>query len=110
MFETARNVKAVTIVMRNALAVVDHPIGCIRYSLLLPCECLPELLPFGLLSVVVCMWFKDATIVGLFRNQFSSPHCAAWPLHVAEVRRHFVDLSVIAWMPWQCEWHHIGCG
>lgn len=85
MFETARNVKAVTIVMRNALAVV-HPLGCIRYSLLLPCECLRELLPFGLLSVVVCMWFKDAPVMGIFCDQLSSPRCAAWPFYVAEVR------------------------
>ena len=89
-----------------------QPPGCLRYSLLRPCMCLHELLPLGLLllSLAVCIWFKDATVMGVFRDQFSSPHCAAWPFHVAEVRRPFVDFSVIAWMPWQCKWHHIRCG
>ena len=108
MFETPRNVKAVTIVMRSGHSQwFIQPPGCLGYSLLRPHESLPLGL---LLFVAVWMWFKDATVMGIFRNQFSCPHCAAWPFHVAEVRWHFVDLFVIAWMPWQCEWHHICCG
>ena len=72
MFETVRNVKAVTIVMRSALTVAQ-PSDCIRFSVLLPCVCLPGLSPFGLLFVFVRMWFRGCHSHGNISRSIQQP-------------------------------------